>query len=45
LHPEEIETGAWFAPAQVTKWIAEKPGDFARAFVLIWTRFQRHGHD
>jgi isopentenyldiphosphate isomerase len=38
LHPEEIETGAWFAPEYVTRWVAEKPGDFARAFVLIWNR-------
>ena len=45
LHPEEIETGAWFAPEFVTNWIAEKPAEFARAFVLIWTKFQRnHGH-
>jgi isopentenyl-diphosphate delta-isomerase len=36
LHPDEIKTGAWFAPAAVTKWVAEKPQDFASAFVLIW---------
>jgi len=36
LHPEEIETGAWFAPETVTRWVQEKPMDFARAFVLIW---------
>ena len=23
LHPEEIESGGWFAPEQVTKWISE----------------------
>jgi len=39
LHPDEIETGAWFAPDFVSKWIAEKPEDFASAFVLIWKRF------
>ena len=38
LHPEEIETGAWFAPDAVTKWVKEKPRDFASAFVLIWKR-------
>ncbi len=38
LHPEEIERGDWFAPEQVTKWVAEKPQDFARAFVFIWRR-------
>ena len=39
LHPEEIETGAWFAPKAVTKWVNEKPQDFASAFVLIWKTF------
>src|SRR6266850_6079373 len=39
LHPEEIETGAWFAPEAVTKWMEEKPHDFASAFVLIWKTF------
>jgi isopentenyldiphosphate isomerase len=41
LHPEEIESGAWFAPAKVTRWLAERPGDFARSFRLIWTLFQQ----
>ena len=39
LHPDEIETGAWFAPEAVTKWVNEKPQDFASAFVLIWKTF------
>ena len=41
LHPDEIETGAWFAPAAVTQWTQEKPEDFASAFVLLWQRFLR----
>jgi isopentenyldiphosphate isomerase len=36
LHPDEIETGDWFAPDAVTKWVNEQPQDFASAFVLIW---------
>lgn len=36
LHPDEIETGDWFKPERVTQWIAEKPQDFAPAFMLIW---------
>ncbi|MGA3162800.1 MAG: NUDIX domain-containing protein [Verrucomicrobiota bacterium] len=36
LHPDEIERGGWFAPGKVTHWIAEKPEEFASAFVLIW---------
>ena len=38
LHPDEIETGAWFTPAQVTRWVGERPQDFASAFVLIWNQ-------
>ncbi|HTR42023.1 MAG TPA: NUDIX domain-containing protein [Pseudomonadales bacterium] len=41
LHPDEIETGDWFAPARVTQWIQEKPQDFAPAFILIWKLFNR----
>jgi isopentenyl-diphosphate delta-isomerase type 1 len=36
LHPEEIETGAWFAPEKISRWMAERPQDFARALLLIW---------
>jgi isopentenyl-diphosphate delta-isomerase len=39
LHPDEIEAGDWFGSGQVTKWIAEKPEDFATAFVFIWKKF------
>ena len=40
LHPEEIETGDWFTPEAVSKWVAEKPGDFASAFMLIWKLYR-----
>jgi isopentenyldiphosphate isomerase len=36
LHPEEIETGGWFAPEKITSWMTERPDEFARAFRLIW---------
>jgi isopentenyldiphosphate isomerase len=39
LHPDEIERGGWFAPEEITRWIAEQPGDFAGAFRLIWELF------
>ena len=44
LHPDEIETGAWFSPEAVTKWVNEKPQDFASCFVLLWNLHltQRH---
>jgi isopentenyldiphosphate isomerase len=38
LHPGEIERGDWFAPEAVTRWINEKPQDFAPAFVFIWKK-------
>jgi isopentenyldiphosphate isomerase len=40
LHPDEIESGGWFAPEKITRWIAEKSGDFASAFRLIWSKLQ-----
>src|SRR5579859_2967653 len=39
LHPDEIETGDWFAPDAVTKRVNEQPQDFASAFRLIWKMF------
>jgi len=39
LHPEEIECGGWFAPAEVTRWMAEGPQDFASALLLIWKKW------
>jgi isopentenyldiphosphate isomerase len=41
LHPEEIETGGWFAPEHVTRWIRERPADFAPSLICIWR--QLHG--
>ena len=39
LHPDEIETGEWFAPEKVTSWLAERPQDFASAFRLVWQKY------
>jgi len=36
LHPEEIDHGDWFAPTEVTRWMAERPGEFASALLVIW---------
>ncbi len=36
LNPEEIERAGWFDPEQVTRWLAQRPQDFASAFRLIW---------
>jgi isopentenyl-diphosphate Delta-isomerase len=36
LHAEEIEAGGWFAPEAIDRWVAERPQEFAPAFVKIW---------
>ena len=38
LQTEEIECGDWFAPMEIDRWLAERPGDFASAFPLVWRR-------
>lgn len=40
LHPEEIESGGWFAPARVDAWTAERPAEFASAFLRIWREWR-----
>jgi isopentenyldiphosphate isomerase len=41
LHPEEIERGDWFGPADVTRWMSEHPNEFASALLLIWKKIMR----
>jgi isopentenyldiphosphate isomerase len=41
LHPEEIECGGWFTPPEVARWMAERPGEFASALLLIWSKVSR----
>ena len=36
LNADEIERGEWFSPETIARWISEAPGDFARAFPMIW---------
>jgi len=43
LDADEIERGGWFTPAEVTRWMAEKPEEFATAFRLIWEKIQGRG--
>jgi isopentenyldiphosphate isomerase len=38
LHPEEIDAGGWFAPDEVSRWMKERPQDFASALLLIWKK-------
>ena len=41
LHLEEIERGDWFAPAEVTRWMVDRPEEFSGALLLIWKRVNR----
>jgi len=43
LHPGEIERGGWFTPEKVTRWLAERPEDFAGAFRLVWKKYSVTG--
>jgi isopentenyl-diphosphate delta-isomerase type 1 len=38
LHPQEIEEGRWLEPTELERWIANRPQEFAPAFVYIWKR-------
>lgn len=40
LNADEIERGGWFAPDEITRWMAERPQDFASALLLIWRRLR-----
>ena len=41
LPPAEIECGAFFSPAQIERWIAARPKDFATGFIECWRSFMR----
>lgn len=39
LHPDEIERGDWFGRDEVTRWMAERPAEFATALLVIWKKY------
>jgi isopentenyldiphosphate isomerase len=41
LAPDEIERGGWFSPQEVSRWMAERPQDFASALLFLWERVRR----
>ena len=43
LDPDEIERGGWFDPVELTRWLQERPQDFASAFRVIWARCSTEG--
>src|SRR5215207_3659549 len=36
LQADEIERGDWFAPAEVDRWLAERPHEIAPALLYLW---------
>lgn len=38
LNADEIERGNWFASSEVSRWMAERPAEFASALLLIWRK-------
>jgi len=38
LNPSEIDRGGWFSREEVSRWMKEKPGEFASALLFIWPR-------
>jgi isopentenyl-diphosphate delta-isomerase type 1 len=38
LHPDEVETGKWFTPEHVSRWIRNSPDEFAPSLVCIWRK-------
>ena len=40
LNQEEIQGGGWFAPAELSRWMAERPEEFAGALRVIWERVE-----
>ncbi|NBV87768.1 MAG: NUDIX domain-containing protein, partial [Verrucomicrobia bacterium] len=41
LPPAEIDCGEWFTEAQVVRWVASRPQDFAPGFLKCWDVWQR----
>lgn len=41
LHPEEIESGAWFTPDEINAGIATAPATYARSFRYVWSELLR----
>ena len=38
LNPAEIQQGGWYSPADIDRWVAERPVEFAASFRFLWPR-------
>jgi len=41
LNADEIDRGGWFTPAEVTRWLAERPEEFATALAYLWPKLNQ----
>ncbi len=44
LDPSEISEGGWFTPDAISRWLSERPSDFAGSVPLIWRHLLEGGH-
>lgn len=42
IHGKEVDSGRWFAPDFIERWIAERPQDFATGFVTCFQAWRRN---
>ena len=38
LQADEIAGGAWFSPAEIDRWLIERPQEIAPAFLFLWPK-------
>ncbi len=43
FNADEISEIAWRTPAEIDRWVAERPEDFAPSFLLVWERCRPAG--
>jgi isopentenyldiphosphate isomerase len=43
LNRDEIDEGGWFSPEEVSRWMAERPEEFASALLFIWQKLAVDG--
>jgi hypothetical protein len=40
LNREEIDRGGWFSKDEVSRWMTERPEEFASALLFIWGKLK-----
>ena len=45
LNSEDVERGDWFTAGAISKWMAQRPEDFASALLVIWKKYRDDGEN